>query len=61
MLGLFRLLDEYVGPTTVNASTLCFVVLLSCTLKFSLEFVYLPFVERDVSIVIWILEFYRLN
>jgi hypothetical protein len=29
-------------------------------LKFSLELVYRPFLERDISTVIWIFEFYYL-
>jgi hypothetical protein len=58
MLGLFRPLEEYVGPSILTVGALCFVVLLGCMLTFSLESVCLPFVKRDV---IWILECYYLD
>jgi hypothetical protein len=52
MLGLFRPLEEYVSPSILTVGALCFGVLLGCMLKFYLEFVYTPFAERDISIVI---------
>jgi hypothetical protein len=52
MFGLFRPLDEYVGPAILNVGALCFVFFLGCMLKFTLEFVCLPFVERDISCII---------
>jgi hypothetical protein len=52
MLGLFRPSVGYVGPSISTVGALRFVVVLGSMLKFSLEFVYLPFVQRDVSIVI---------
>jgi hypothetical protein len=57
MFGLFCPLEEYGGPSILAVGALCFVVLLGCMLIFSLEFIYLPFVERDISTLIWILEF----
>jgi hypothetical protein len=48
MLGLFRRLEEYVGPFIFAEGAKCFVVLLGCMLKCSSEFVCLPLVERDV-------------
>jgi hypothetical protein len=41
--------------------TLSFIASLGCMLKFPLEFMYLPFIECDVSTVIQILEFHYLN
>jgi hypothetical protein len=38
-----------------------FVIFLGCMLNISLEFVYVPFVERDTSTLIWILEFYYID
>jgi hypothetical protein len=37
-VGLFRPLEEYVGPFILSVSALCSVVSLVCVLKFSLEF-----------------------
>jgi hypothetical protein len=39
MLGPFRPLEEYVGPTILTVGALCFVVLLACMFTFSFEFV----------------------
>jgi hypothetical protein len=61
LLGLLRRVERYVGPIIIAVGGLCFVVLLGCMLKFSLKFVYLPLVERDITTVIWILEFYYLD
>lgn len=61
MSFLFRLLEEYVGPTILTVAVLYFVVLFGCALEFSLEFVRLPFVERGVSTVIWISELHYLH
>jgi hypothetical protein len=61
MLGLFRPLEENVGPSILTVGALCFVVLLGFMLKISSEFVCFPFVERDVSTVILSLEFYDLD
>jgi hypothetical protein len=52
MLGLFRPLEKYVGPSILTVGALCFVVLLGCMLKFSLAFLYLPFEERAISTLI---------
>jgi hypothetical protein len=60
MFGLLRPLEEYVGPS-ITLGALCFVILLGCMLTFSLGLVCLPFVERDISTVIQILECYYLN
>jgi hypothetical protein len=49
------------GRSISTAGALCFVILLDCTLTFSLTFVYLPFVERDISTLIWILGCYYLK
>jgi hypothetical protein len=55
MLGLFRPLAECVGSLILTVGAILFVVLLGCMLKFPLEFVHLPFVERDTSTVTFIL------
>jgi hypothetical protein len=51
MLGLFRPLEDYVGPSILTVVALCSVAFLGCMLKFSSEFVCLPFVERDISTI----------
>lgn len=56
IFGLFRPL-EYDGPSIATVHGLRFV-LLGCMLIFPLQSIYLPFLERDISIVNWILEFY---
>lgn len=61
MLGLFHRVEHYVGPIIIAVGGLCFVLYLGCKLKFSLKFVCLPLVERDITTVIWILEFYYLD
>jgi hypothetical protein len=53
MLGLFRRVEHYVGPIIIALGDLCFIALLSCMLKFSLNFVYFPLVETDITTVIW--------
>jgi hypothetical protein len=58
MLGKFRPPEECVGPSVVTVGAVCFVVLLSCMLTFSSEFVCRSLVERDISAVFWILECY---
>jgi hypothetical protein len=61
MLGLFRPLEENVGPSILTVGAPRFVFFLGSMLTFFLELVCLPFVERDISTVIWILEFYYLD
>jgi hypothetical protein len=56
MFCMFRLLEEYVSPSLSIVDALCFVVLLDCMLKLSLEFFYLPFSERQVSTVFYVLN-----
>jgi hypothetical protein len=58
MLGLFRPLYEYAGPSILTVGVLCFIFILACMLEFSLESASLPFVVRDISSVICILDFY---
>jgi hypothetical protein len=53
-----RPLEKYVGLSIFNVGILFFVFFFSCVLKFSSEFVCFLFVERGISTVIWILEFY---
>jgi hypothetical protein len=52
MLGLFRPLEEYVGPSSSIMDALRYFILFGYGLTFSLEFVYLPFAERDISTVV---------
>jgi hypothetical protein len=61
MLGLFRPLELCVCRSILISGALCLVVLLSRMVKFSSKFIYLPFVEHDISITIQILEFYCLG
>jgi hypothetical protein len=61
MFGIFCPLEEYVGPSILTVGALCFVVLVGHVYTFSLEFIYLPFVERGISNVIWIFKFYFLD
>jgi hypothetical protein len=58
MLGLFRPLEEYVGPSILPVDA---ISLLRCVLKCSVEYFCLPFVGRDVSTVNWIYVFYYLD
>jgi hypothetical protein len=51
VLGLFRPFEECVGPSSLSVGDLCFFVLLPSLLTFSSEFVYLTFVECDISTV----------
>jgi hypothetical protein len=51
-LGLLYPLEEYISPSILTVSALCLIVILGFMLKFSLEFIYLPSVERDVLTVI---------
>jgi hypothetical protein len=53
LFGTFRPLENFVGPSILTVS-----VLLGCMFKLSLKFVYLSFVERNASAVIYILKFY---
>jgi hypothetical protein len=57
--GLFRPLEEYADPSILTVDCLCFVSFSGCTrmLECSSESACLPFVARDVYIVIWILLF----
>lgn len=52
MIGLFCALEKYVGPSTFSDDVLYFVVLLNCMLKFSLDFIYIPFIDCDVSAIL---------
>jgi hypothetical protein len=63
MLGLFRPLENDAGPCVLTVEVLCFVFFLRCILRaqFSAESAFLPLVERDVSTVIWIIEFCYLD
>jgi hypothetical protein len=60
MLGVFcPLVDVYIGLAVLTvAAALCFVFFSVCVLKFSSENVSIQFVERDISSVIWVIEFY---
>jgi hypothetical protein len=51
MLGLCRSFEESVGPSTLISATHCFV-LLGYMVDISLEFSYLPVIERYISTVI---------
>jgi hypothetical protein len=42
MLGLFHPLEDYAGPSILTVDALCFIALLGCMLKLSLELVYPP-------------------
>jgi hypothetical protein len=61
MLGLFRPDEKHVSPTILTAGALGFFDVLGCMLKFSLESACLPFLEHDISTMIWILECYYLD
>jgi hypothetical protein len=50
MLGPFRPLEEYVGPSILAAGAPTFIVLLGCMLTFSLEFVYQSFDKNLIQI-----------
>jgi hypothetical protein len=52
MNGLLHRRQEYVSTSILTVGAICFVILLSCILKFSLEFVYLSLIECDISAVI---------
>jgi hypothetical protein len=60
MLGvLCPLVDVYVGLSMLTvAAALCFLFFLVCVLKFPSEIVSIQFVSRDISSVIWVIEFY---
>jgi hypothetical protein len=58
MLGLLK---RMLGPLNLTIGALGLIVLLGCMLKFSLESVYLPFIERAISTMIWILEFHNFD
>jgi hypothetical protein len=55
VFGLFRALEEYVGPSTLAVGVLYFVSFSGYMLVFSSESACRPFVARDIPIVIWIL------
>jgi hypothetical protein len=61
MLSLSCPPEEYVGFYTLTMVALCFIIIFGPIFTSSLEFVYLPFVECDISTVIWSLEFYYLD
>jgi hypothetical protein len=61
MFRLFHRLEESVDPSILTVRALSFVILWGCTLKVSLEYVCIPFVSRNVSTLINILEFYCLD
>jgi hypothetical protein len=53
--GLFRPFEEYANPSILTVGVLYFVSFSGCMLEFSSESDSLPFVERNISIVIWVL------
>jgi hypothetical protein len=57
MRDLFRPLAMYAAPSILTVGFLYFVLFLCCMFGFPSEFVSLPFVEHNISTVIWILEF----
>jgi hypothetical protein len=48
MLCLFRPLEENIGPSILTVGAIYFIVLSGCMLKFSLEFVDVPFIETEL-------------
>jgi hypothetical protein len=60
-LGLYRSLEECVDPSIVTVGALYFGSLTELYVKVSSVFVCRPLVERDISTVIWIVEFYYLH
>jgi hypothetical protein len=61
MHGLFRPLEEYAGPTILTVGSLRFIFFSRCMFELSSGSAYIPFLERDISIVNWILDFYHLK
>jgi hypothetical protein len=61
MLGLFRPLEDCVGPSILTVGALPSVVFLGWVFKFSSESVCLPFLKRDTSTAMWVLQFYYLD
>jgi hypothetical protein len=55
--GMFCPLEVYADLSISAVVVLCFVFFLGCMLEFSSESACLPFVARDISIVIWSLYF----
>jgi hypothetical protein len=51
MHGLFRPLEEYVGPSILTVGILRFVFFSGCMLELPSESACLPFLERDIAIV----------
>jgi hypothetical protein len=61
MRGLFCPLYKYAGPSNLNVGVLRFIFFLGYMFEVSSEFACLPFVTRDIYIMIWILQFYYVD
>jgi hypothetical protein len=59
--GLFRPFEEYADSCTLTVGILCSVFFLGCTLQSSSETSCLLYVERDISVMIWISVFNYLD
>jgi hypothetical protein len=55
MCDLFGPLEEYADLSILTVVIPCFIVFHGCMIEFSSEFVCLPFIVHDMSIMIWIL------
>jgi hypothetical protein len=58
---LFRGLEEYTGPSILTVVIPCFVFFLGCVLEVTSKSACFPFVARDISVVLRILRFKRLD